>query len=124
MLRSLFITALATLMAHKLDAAYRKEWRILPFLRKLQEPLARDLFIFSHILIFAGAIWICVEHQRGAMRSAALVLDVFMIVHVGLHQLWRNDHLSDFSGPVSRLLIWGAAALGGTHFVMSVVGVR
>lgn len=111
----IFQLAFATLVTHELDAVHKREWRLLFILHKLPEERARRAFILIHVPLFAVLFWL-ITHPHGAVRLGSRVgLDLFMIVHAGLH--WRlSNHLKYmFKTAYSRLLIYGAAVLGLVH---------
>ncbi len=108
----LFYLAFATLLAHELDAVHKREWRILFVLRGLPEATARRVFVLLHIPLLALLMWL-VSHPSDTVQLVSRVsLDVFMILHAGLHRRLEPGAAAAFKTPFSRLLIYGAALLG------------
>lgn len=108
----LFYLAFATLLAHELDAVHKREWRILFVLRGLPEATARRVFVLLHIPLLALLMWL-VSHPSDTVQLVSRVsLDVFMILHAGLHRRLEPGAAAAFKTPLSRLLIYGAALLG------------
>ncbi|MEM1245562.1 MAG: DUF6713 family protein [Acidobacteriota bacterium] len=107
----LFFLTVSLLWAHELDAVHRKEWKILPGLRSLGEHQAFIVFTLLHVpLMMATLRWFdAPTFQRG--------IDLFAIVHIGLHALLHDHPSYDFDSGFSRSLIWGAGAAGALHLV-------
>ena len=117
----LFYLVFAGFIAHELDAVHKREWRLLFVLRRMPEESARRAFVLLHVPLFAVLLWLA-AHPDAAVRSWTMAsLDVFMIVHAGLH--WRLSGHPEyaFDTPHSRLLIFGTAALAGAHLLALVL---
>ena len=104
----LFLAGVAFLTAHELDAIRQHEWRVFPITRALDEESGYRLFVILHI-----PLWMLIFWFMGA-PTFQLGFDVFLIAHGAAHSLLRRHPLVTFDGPLSRLLIYGAA-LGAAH---------
>lgn len=114
----MFHLGLALLVTHELDAVRAREWRVLPGLRSLPDARGRTAFILVHVPLFAVLFWF-VAHPDAAVRVwAQAAVDLFLIVHVGLHRTFTSHPEYDFHGPVSRGLIIGAGLAGVAHLVL------
>lgn len=51
-----FTGCVALLLAHELDAVYRKEWRLLPVLRGMRDEVAVFAFILIHVPLIVALI--------------------------------------------------------------------
>ena len=109
---TLFYLAFATLIAHELDAVHKREWRILFVLRGLPETTARRVFVLLHIPLLALLVWLVAHPSNTVQLVSRVSLDVFMILHAGLHRRLEPGAAAAFKTPFSRLLIYGAALLG------------
>jgi hypothetical protein len=117
----LFYSALAGLLAHELDAVHKREWRLLFTLRGMPSDRARRAFVLLHVPLLAALLWLAAHPDAGVRFWTMLGLDVFMVVHAGLH--WRlADHpYYEFDSPHSRLLIFGTAGLAAVHLLLLMV---
>ena len=110
-----FCLVFAGLLAHELDAVKRREWRLLFVLRRMPEDAARRAFVLLHVPLLAALLWL-VSHPDASVRLAAFVaLDVFAVVHAGLHHRLSRHASYEFRSGVSRALIGGPALLALVH---------
>ena len=110
-----FYLAFSVLLAHELDAMHKREWRLLFILRTLPEEKARRAFVMAHVPLVALLLWLVANPIETVSSWTRIGLDVFMILHAGLH--WRLENHSEyrFTTLHSRLLIYGTAALAIVH---------
>lgn len=116
----LFYLGLAVLLAHEMDAVHKHEWRLMFILRAMPDERARDLFVLAHVPVVVILLWL-IGHPAEPVRLGTMVaMDLFLVVHAGLH--WRlSEHPKyEFNTPLSRLLIYGAAVVGAAHLALLV----
>lgn len=119
MLDLLFYLAFAGLLSHELDAVHRREWRLLFVLRNMPDERARDTFILVHVPALLLLLWL-LNHPDSAIRtSTMLALDGFIVIHAGLHWRLSSHSKYEFNSPISRLLIFGTAAVALIHLPLS-----
>ena len=117
----LFYTALALLFTHELDAVRGREWRLLFGLRRLDDQRGFELFTLLHVPLFALFLWLA-AHPSPALRLGFQVsIDLFLIVHAGLHKRLDQHALYEFNNPLSATLIYGAGAVGLAHLMLLVL---
>jgi hypothetical protein len=105
----IYVLALCFLVAHELDAIDQHEWRF--FFRFLDDRAGYRLFTTLHVPLLAIILW------NIQSRPFQIGMDVFLIVHLGLHILLRNHRLIEFKSWYSWVWIVGAAVLGAVHLV-------
>ena len=108
----LFMLNLAWITTHELDAMHHHEWRVLPITSWMTEEWGYRVFVLAHIPLFVLLI--------GGMSSREFQLgfDIFLIVHAGLHILFRNHPDYTFDNTLSRLLIYGVVPLAVLHLML------
>ena len=109
----IFIVFIAFFLTHELDAMQRCEWRILPVLSRLPEPLAARIFIWAHIPLFAFILWDFVNGSNASLFRNALA--GFGVVHVALHWLFQRHPANGFNNLESKVLIWLTGLCGGVY---------
>lgn len=114
MLPLLYLIGVALLFAHELDAIRAREWRLFPFLRVLGEANAYRAFVLLHIPLFLLFLWMSAYPRLWF----EIGVDLFLVVHAGLHWLFRNSPYYEFKGWLSHGLIVGAGAIGALHLVL------
>lgn len=114
----LFCLAFATLVAHELDAVHKHEWRLLFVLRAMPDASACRAFILNHVPLLAVLLWLAAHPAQGTRIWTMLCLDVFMLVHAGLHWRLSNHPKYEFDTAHSNLIIYGAAALAVAHLLL------
>ncbi len=114
----LFYVAFATLITHELDAVHKHEWRLLLVLRTMPNDSARRAFILIHMPLFATLFWLLAHPVENTQFWTMLSLDVFMIVHAGLHWRLSDRPNYEFHAAYSRFIIYGAAALAAAHLFL------
>ena len=117
-----FFTAISLLLLHEMDAVDKKEWQLLFVLRRLPDEGAMRWFVLLHLPLYVGLLALVAAGPSTAVRWIEGAVDVFLVVHAGLHErLARQGHAA-FANAYSRSLIWPAAALGAVHGVWLLVG--
>lgn len=115
-LNVLFFVNIAWFATHELDAIYRHEWRtfqsMTPWLGRLSDLDAYRLFTLLHIPLTLAIIW------AAQYPLFQIGFDLFLIVHVGLHWLYRHHEHNEFEGWFSWALIVGAGLFGALHLVL------
>ncbi len=110
-----FYLAFSTLLAHELDAVHKREWRLLFVLRGLPEEPARRAFVLAHVPLIALLLWLAAHPDEAVRFWTPVGLDLFMVVHAGLHRRLEGHPEYGFTSVPSRLLIYGAAGLALVH---------
>lgn len=110
----LFTLMLSFFIVHELDAVLRHEWRVMPVMRRLPDPMGQQVFIWVHVPILIAIFWWIMPDPNAL---AGLCLSAFAVVHVGLHWLFRKHPAYEFDNPSSRALIAGAGLFGALHFL-------
>lgn len=115
----IFRLGFATLWAHELDAIARGEWRVLPLTSFLPDQVGYVAFVVLHIPLLAVLVYL-LSHANSVVRMRTeLAISGFLLVHVGLHLLFSGHHHYDFHSLLSKALIFGGAALGALHLILS-----
>jgi len=112
----LYWSMIAAFFTHELDAVKRHEWRILPLVSRLPEKTAEQVFIWAHVPIVLGIVWLS---RSGAETPFTLGLSVFAMVHVVLHWAFRTHAANEFTGIGSWAIIVLAGACGAAHLAAS-----
>ena len=108
----LFIAAVACILTHEMDAVRCREWEIFPGLHLIRdEQLAYRLFTLLHIPLYALLFW-GVFGEGIVADSVVIGLDIFFVIHVGLHILFLWHPKNQFTDWVSWLAIGGAGVFG------------
>ena len=110
-----FLLGVSLLLVHELDAVRCHEWRMFPGLSALSDRWGLRLFIFLHVpLLFAllGAV------AAGPGATLVAALDVFFILHLGLHLLFLRHPRNEFRDALSWTLIVGTAVSGGIDLLL------
>lgn len=110
----LYVFGIALLFVHELDAIRHHEWRLFAFLRPFGDERAYQLFTLLHIPLFLLFLWPAIYPAR----LLAIVLDLFLIIHVALHYLFRNHPLYTFHGWFSHGIIVAAGLVGALHLLL------
>ena len=103
-----FYLGLCLLLAHEMDAVRCHEWRIFPGLSLLPEKAGYYVFVALHIPLYLGIYWGLRANLEGWMHG----LDIFFMVHVGLHLLFLLHRNNQFINPFSWALILGTGVAG------------
>lgn len=104
-----FYLALSLILMHEMDAIRCREWRIFPLLSKLNDDLGSKVFMLAHIPLFMG-VFVGLNQANNAQFITGL--DVFFIVHLGLHLLFLFHEKNEFKDWLSWSIITGASLFG------------
>lgn len=108
----LFIINVAWIMTHELDAVQQHEWRVLPLTSWMSEEWGYRVFIMLHIPLFV-LLMVGIES-----RDFQFGFDIFLLIHVGLHWLFRHHPAYTFDNALSQFLIVGVAPLAVGHLFL------
>ena len=111
----LFLVGFALLLTHELDAVQRHEWRLFPFLSKLEDDAAYHVFTILHVPLFVLLLWLMFHPSENVRVWFQVSMDVFFIVHLGLHQMLKSHKQYEFTGIFSRSIIFLLAIAGLAH---------
>ena len=111
----LFFIAVSSLLMHEMDAIDKREWRLLFVLRKLPDEGALRWFIVLHLPLFVALLALVAAGPSATTRWIEGGVDVFLIVHAGLHESISARGDRAFATSFSRWLIWLAAAFAAIH---------
>jgi hypothetical protein len=106
----LFYLGLSLLTMHEMDAIRCREWRIFPGLSLLNDKLGHIVFVFLHIPLFLFVFW-QLKHSQD-LEAFIKGVDIFMIVHVGLHIVFLKHKNNEFKDWISWTIIMGAGLCG------------
>jgi hypothetical protein len=107
-----FLLGVSCLLLHELDAIHEKEWRFFFMPVSLEDESAYRLFVALHLPLFFFILW---NIQQTWLQ---IPLDIFLVVHGGLHLLLRNHRLIAFDTWFSWLWIYGGALIGLVHLLL------
>ena len=113
-----FFTGLAFILTHELDAVKQHEWRIFPLTFWLPERWGYLIFTILHIPLFA-LLFLNLYSAEGVNRSLVRGLDIFFIVHVGLHLMFLAHPRNEFRSVFSWVLIVGGGLAGAVDLMVS-----
>ena len=115
---TVFYTGLGALMTHELDAVANGEWRVLPGLNALPDDVGMVVFILAHVPLFALIVALVASERRNLRDRSRLALAAFLVIHAGLHFLFRHHPAYQFSSLLSTILIYGGAAAGVLYLLL------
>ncbi len=106
----LFLTVVAFIVNHELDAIQQAEWRF--FFPGMDDVRAFRLFVALHVPLLLAILW---NLDTAWFRTTFSVL---MVVHAGAHYLLRNHPAINFDTAFSRVWVYGAAVLGVAYIAL------
>jgi hypothetical protein len=106
-----FYIALSFLLTHEIDAVRCKEWQIFPGLSLLDDNKGYFVFTIAHIPLFSLLFWGL--QTQTPNHNLIWGLDLFFIIHVGLHVLFLKHPKNQFTSFLSWFIIFGAGLFGG-----------
>ncbi|MEO0369060.1 MAG: DUF6713 family protein [Pseudomonadota bacterium] len=115
----IFYAGVALLFTHEMDAVMQAEWRLLFWLRALEDNAAYWWFLLLHVPLFFG-FFVLAEHRNESLKNLfRLLVSGFLVVHALLHFGLSGSTDYQFSHWISNLLIYGAAVLGALHIFLT-----
>lgn len=114
---ALFFLALACLLTHEMDAVRCREWRIFPLTSRLDDRWGYRVFTAVHVPLYLLLFWALFTHD-GLNPAVMRGLNLFFVVHLGLHLLFLRHPRNEFKSVLSWALIAGAALAGGIDLVL------
>ena len=112
-----FAIAFSCLLTHEMDAIRLREWKIFPILTALPDEQGYTVFTALHVPLYGLLLWALLSPDASAPVINGL--DIFCIVHVGLHMIFRNHRHNQFQSWFSWALILGAGLAGAVDLLAS-----
>jgi hypothetical protein len=113
-----FLLGLSLLLVHELDAVRCREWRIFPGLSSLSDQWGLGLFLLLHVPLMYALLWAV---TTGPDVRLVVGLDLFFILHLGLHLYFLRHPRNEFCDRLSWTLILGSAICGVVDLVLRTV---
>jgi hypothetical protein len=110
----IFLTALSFLLLHELDAIQQHEWRFFFARIPISDEIAYRIFTAAHLPLFIFILWYA---KVSAFQTG---MDIFLIIHAGLHWFLRHHPKITFNNGFSRLWIFGGSVFGTLHLILIV----
>ena len=103
-----FYIAISFMLTHEMIAVRLKEWTIFPFLSSLEEEKGYMVFTILHIPIYFLLFYGLLTNQESVIKG----LDIFFIIHVGLHIVFLRHKNNQFKSLLSWIIICSIGVLG------------
>jgi len=117
----IFYLGLSLLFTHELDAIKRHEWRIFPGLSNLKEATSYRVFVILHIpLFFLFLLNLCHPHES-IRYWFQMCVDGFLIIHLGLHHIFKSNIKNEFTETFSKFIIRLMALTGLIHIILLLI---
>lgn len=104
-----FYTGLSLMLMHEMDAVRCKEWRILPGLSLLNDRLGYFVFMLAHLPLFFFIFYKLIKVDNESFITG---LNIFFIIHLGLHILFLKHRKNSFTDWISWTIISTIAICG------------
>ena len=117
---TIFYIGIVLLFTHELDAISRHEWRMFPFICQLEESLGYRVFVMLHIPLLLLIFWFIAYASESMRYVFQICMDIFFILHLGIHYLFRSHPKNEFRGTFSTSLIGLTALAGFVHLILIV----
>ncbi len=114
----LFAVNFSLLLLHEMDAIRAKEWKMFIILKDMPEETAYIAFSLIHFPLYIWVIFSVSQYWNGSYALVWLIADVFLILHAGVHLLFRKHADNGFKSAYSNMLIYAMAALSAAHLIM------
>jgi hypothetical protein len=125
-LPALYLGNASLLIAHEIDSAYQREWRLFwGLLGERVKPLSDEMgatgFVALHVPLVAAVLWGLIEVVRGT--TAGLVMSVALAAS-GLfaftaHTLFNRAGHTEFRSALSRSVLWGTLLLSAVQLAIA-----
>ncbi|GBD91475.1 hypothetical protein BMS3Abin04_02207 [bacterium BMS3Abin04] len=99
-----FYIGLAFILVHEMDAIRLQEWRMFPILSGLKDQNGYLIFTLLHLPLYVLIFW-GLWGSHGSVINLILGLDIFFIIHIGLHLLLIKHKENQFGNFFSWSLI-------------------
>jgi hypothetical protein len=115
---SLFLyLALSCMLTHEMDAIRCREWKFFLFLKDLPEEHGYLVFTALHVPLYLLLLWGMFANPAIG-QYVSMGFDLFSMVHVGLHMLFRKHPNYLFHSWFSWALILGSGVAGAIDLLI------
>lgn len=114
----LFIANISMLILHEMDAIRRKEWKLFIILKDMKDDQGYLLFSALHFPLCFIILYFIMNNGSTYYSIFALGINIFLVVHGGLHLLFRKKTANEFSGVYSYTIIFLMSVLAALQLVL------
>ncbi|MGD1898418.1 MAG: DUF6713 family protein [Phormidesmis sp.] len=114
----LYYLGFSLLIAHEIDAAIQREWKLLYIFRRLPEQSAIPYFVALHVPLFTLLLYLTNHDSNDIQQSSRLAIALFLIIHAALHKRLEPHALYKFHSPLSKGLIYGGGLVGFAYCML------
>ena len=107
-----FYIAVSCILLHEMDAIRCTEWRIFPLTAFFNDKVGYPVFLMAHLPLYYFVL------KSLDDTSVQYGLNIFFIIHLGLHLLFLRHPKNEFKDIWSWLPIVGAAIFGGLGLIV------
>jgi len=111
-----FYIGLAFILVHEMDAVRLQEWRMFPILSGLKDQTGYLIFTSMHLPLYVLLFW-GLWGSNSSVTNLILGLDIFFIIHIGLHLLLIKHKENQFKNFFS----WNLIILTGIFGLLDLV---
>jgi hypothetical protein len=112
-----FYLGLSFIVMHEMDAIRCREWRIFPGISLLKESAGFIVFMLAHIPLYVLLFWSLMAREN--TEAVIKGLNMFFIIHMGLHLLFLMHTDNEFKDFLSWFIISGAAICGAVDLLLT-----
>jgi hypothetical protein len=113
-----FFSGLSLILTHEMDAIRLKEWKMFLLFSSMEESRGYSAFTAAHVPLYILLFWGLFGGTGGINAQLVRALDLFFIIHVGLHLLFMRHPHNQFRSPLSWALIGGAGLAGALDLLL------
>jgi hypothetical protein len=126
----LYVLNASLLIAHEIDSAYWKEWRLFwgllgPRRRPLTDTVGESLFVLLHVPLVAAVLWGLLEVAR--RTTGGLVMSILLaasgLFAFTVHTILNRAGHPEFRTAVSRSVLWGTLVLSTIQLIVGAASV-
>jgi hypothetical protein len=111
---SLYRLSVACLVTHEIESSILPHLNPVLFASSIQGSVDQQIFLWAHAPILLGLILMAEASRSAAFRYG---ICVFALAHAGLHWVYRDTPVYDFSSMASWVLILLAGIFGAAYLV-------
>ena len=117
-IKIIFILELSLLFTHEMDAIRRQEWKMFIFLKNLTDEKAYKIFLLLHIPLYTAILLVLFS---SFMNIGNYIVDIFLIIHMLIHFLFRKNPANELNGKISKGIINSAGLFAIIHLLFNII---
>ncbi|MDP4145036.1 MAG: hypothetical protein Q8936_11230 [Bacillota bacterium] len=117
-IKLLFLINFSLFLVHEMDAVKQQEWKMLIWLKNLEDEKAYKIFTAIHIPLYVFLLFGIMDTSNNTSTIFLIIIDVFLIFHASIHFFFKKHKNNEFNSYFSKIVINAMAIISVAQIIL------